>query len=213
MSEPAGTERERCLEAARDTVMHRGALYRPPLPFFQKLAKRWSLVLGVEVTARQVLLCLIDLKTERATGAPHPDTVIDIAGYAACLAEVDSYQPACAEIPAAQFLAAVPKTAPVAHRQAEPASPHWARVVAFAHVMDEKLLKNVHKGDWREAPRGINTPKAMLDRLREEVEELTEALKIGWSFGKEREAIRREAADVANFALMIADLFGGGMDS
>ena len=93
MSEPAGTERERCLEAARDTVMHRGALYRPPLPFFQKLAKRWSLVLGVEVTARQVLLCLIDLKTERATGAPHPDTVIDIAGYAACLEAFDARLP------------------------------------------------------------------------------------------------------------------------
>lgn len=87
--EPQETARERCLDEARRIVMLRGALYRPPAPFFSKLARRWSLTLGVEVTARQVVLCLIDLKIERAAGGRHVDTVIDIAGYAACLAELD----------------------------------------------------------------------------------------------------------------------------
>lgn len=94
----AVTARERCLDEARRIVMLRGALYRPPCPFFQKLARRWSLTLGVEVSAREVLLCLIDLKVERAVGGRHADTVIDIAGYAACLAEIDEMGDAACEI-------------------------------------------------------------------------------------------------------------------
>jgi hypothetical protein len=53
------------------------------------VAKRWSLVLGVEVTAAQAILCLIDLKAARLAHDPgHLDSITDIAGYAGCLAEV-----------------------------------------------------------------------------------------------------------------------------
>ena len=46
-------------------------------------------MIGAKVTATQVGLCLIDLKLARLVGDPkHLDSLLDIAGYAACLAEV-----------------------------------------------------------------------------------------------------------------------------
>lgn len=85
------SERELCLEAARQAVVDRADNYRPPVLFFTALAKRWSLTLGVDVTPRQVALCMIELKMQRALARPHADTVVDIAGYAACLAEIDAF--------------------------------------------------------------------------------------------------------------------------
>jgi hypothetical protein len=56
---------------------------------FEHIACCWSLVLGTEVTPAQVALCLIDLKLARITRDPsHLDSIVDVAGYAACLREV-----------------------------------------------------------------------------------------------------------------------------
>lgn len=56
---------------------------------FREVAKRWSLVLDKEVRPDQVVKCLIDLKLARLKENPnHLDSIIDIAGYAAVLAEV-----------------------------------------------------------------------------------------------------------------------------
>ena len=56
---------------------------------FERVAVRWSQVLGAKVTPAQVLVCLIDLKVARLTHDPrHLDSITDVAGYAACLAEV-----------------------------------------------------------------------------------------------------------------------------
>ena len=67
----------------------RRATYGEPSRLFEHIAKRWSLVLGVEVTPPQVALCLIDLKLARLTTDPgHLDSITDVAGYAACLREV-----------------------------------------------------------------------------------------------------------------------------
>ena len=56
---------------------------------FQQAAARWSQVIGTEVTATQVGLCLIDLKLARLVNDPkHLDSLVDVAGYAACLREV-----------------------------------------------------------------------------------------------------------------------------
>ena len=60
-----------------------------PTDLFERVAARWSQVIGAKVTATQVGLCLIDLKLARLVGDPkHLDSLLDIAGYAACLAEV-----------------------------------------------------------------------------------------------------------------------------
>ena len=79
------------LEQAADIVVQRRGAYGDATTLFDQIARRWSLTLGTEVTAAQVALCLIDLKLARLTIDPaHADSIMDVAGYAACLAEVTS---------------------------------------------------------------------------------------------------------------------------
>lgn len=78
-----------------------------------------------------------------------------------------------------------------------PDSPTWPMVMAFALCMEKKLAKNRHKGDsegWR-----CDTRSELLVRLKQEVGEL-ELVLTGDS-----EYVINEAADVGNFAMMIAD--------
>ena len=63
--------------------------YGEPLELFERVAVRWSQVLGTKVTPAQVIVCLMDLKIARLTHDPrHLDSITDAAGYAGCLAEV-----------------------------------------------------------------------------------------------------------------------------
>ena len=86
-----------------------------------------------------------------------------------------------------------------------------ACVDAFAVLMKAKLAKNAHKGDrdgWR-----CDTPNALLRRLREEVQELAHLVDVPFvnddgtdpDFAAE---VGGEAADIANFAMVIADVAG-----
>lgn len=90
-------------------------------------------------------------------------------------------------------------------------------VTTFAEIMDRKLSANAHKGHW-----GGCRPEWLLARLLEEAGELAacllkrdDALRMlqiserGALNPDYAKTIAREAADVANFALMIADLCGG----
>jgi len=77
------------LQHAAGVIEHRERVYGPPSESFDAIAARWSLVLGVPVTPAQVALCLIDLKLARLSRDPsHLDSIVDVAGYAACLREV-----------------------------------------------------------------------------------------------------------------------------
>ncbi|MBX3516014.1 MAG: hypothetical protein KF815_03630 [Rhodospirillales bacterium] len=77
------------LQQAAGVIEHREGIYGPPQELFAQIARRWSLVLGVEVSQAQVALCLIDLKLARLTRNPsHLDSIVDVAGYAAILSEV-----------------------------------------------------------------------------------------------------------------------------
>lgn len=70
----------------------------------------------------------------------------------------------------------------------------------FAEKMEETLKVNDHKGGWGADKCSMNY---LHERLQEEVIELDYATGI---VGKEaRELIIKECADVANFAMMIAD--------
>ncbi len=70
-------------------VTRRRCEYGEPDELFEQVAKRWSLALGVQVSPAQVVLCLLDLKLARLARDPtHVDSVLDVAGYAACLWEV-----------------------------------------------------------------------------------------------------------------------------
>lgn len=81
-------------------------------------------------------------------------------------------------------------------------SPTWPYVLAFAKRMEAKLEQNRHKGDrsgWLKSQ-----PHSLLKRIREESTELEDALNREESLTE----IVDEAADVANFAMMIADHTG-----
>jgi NTP pyrophosphatase (non-canonical NTP hydrolase) len=73
-------------------------------------------------------------------------------------------------------------------------------VAAFALAMEDKLRKNDHKGGWKDC-----TKQYMAMRLTQEREELRNAIQRG----DPPEQIMKEAADVANFAMMVADIVGG----
>lgn len=68
-------------------------------------------------------------------------------------------------------------------------------LVDFCAGMLHELNANDHKTHWRNY-----TPAWLYNRLRQEVGELDRALVDG-----DPERVRSEAADVANFAMMIAD--------
>ena len=77
------------LEHAAGVIEQRESIYGPPEEMFARIAARWSLVLRITVSPAQVALCLLDLKLARLTRDPsHLDTIVDVAGYAACLREV-----------------------------------------------------------------------------------------------------------------------------
>jgi hypothetical protein len=80
---------EEFLEHAAALVTRRRREYGTPLDLFERVAVRWSQVLGVKVTPAQVMVCLIDLKVARLIHDPrHFESITDIAGYSGCLTEV-----------------------------------------------------------------------------------------------------------------------------
>lgn len=70
-------------------------------------------------------------------------------------------------------------------------------VSQFARLMEERLQKHDHKGRYGWA--GYRK-RVLLEMLHGELCELSEAV-----FTHNEEEIRKEAADLANFAMMIAD--------
>jgi hypothetical protein len=77
------------LQHAAGVIEDRQRTYGSPERSFADIAARWSLVLGTTVTPAQVALCMIDLKLARLTRDPgHLDSIVDVAGYAACLWEI-----------------------------------------------------------------------------------------------------------------------------
>lgn len=83
----------------------------------------------------------------------------------------------------------------------------------FSEIMEQKLQENDHKGHWKGCNLGYLTR-----RLKEEVRELEEKISLykqdiamggrsvgeGLGLAPTPQTIHEEAADVANFAMMIA---------
>lgn len=78
-------------------------------------------------------------------------------------------------------------------------------VAAFAQAMERKLRANDHKGGWANEPKGW-----LLDRAEAELLELRES--VSWLQRSAEDlavqSVLDEAADVANFCIMIADNCG-----
>jgi hypothetical protein len=77
------------LGQAQAIIRDRGAIYGDARGNMHATAARFSMTLSHKVTAAQVCLLMIDLKLARLKETPnHIDSVMDIMGYAALLAEV-----------------------------------------------------------------------------------------------------------------------------
>ena len=73
----------------------------------------------------------------------------------------------------------------------------------FALTMEARLRANDHKGGWED-----ERLQYLTGRMREEFLELEREVYPGFGKTPDVDRVRREAADVANFALMIADVVG-----
>lgn len=82
MTDPTGKVESVAEEAQRIVTGSRRETYGPVMESFERIAKKWSVTLGTPVTAKQVSLCMIDLKTCRELGKAHRDNWVDICGYA-----------------------------------------------------------------------------------------------------------------------------------
>jgi Domain of unknown function (DUF6378) len=80
---------EHFLDRARAVVRHRRGMYGAPDSVFERVATRWSQVLGMTVTPAQVIICLLDLKIARLAHDPtHCDSLVDLIGYSVVLHEL-----------------------------------------------------------------------------------------------------------------------------
>lgn len=55
--------------------------YGRPIHDFSRAAQIWSAVLGIQVTAEQVALCMVGVKLAREVHQPKRDSVVDAIGY------------------------------------------------------------------------------------------------------------------------------------
>lgn len=82
--------RKECLNAAIDAVCKdRENTYGSPEDNFKLIAELWSTYTGAKISPQDVAVMMILLKTARVrNGTNHSDNFVDMAGYAACAAEI-----------------------------------------------------------------------------------------------------------------------------
>lgn len=71
----------------------------------------------------------------------------------------------------------------------------------FAEQMENKLKENDKKGGWDNC-----NIYWLIQRIKEETGELLKAVDLHRDLGASKEHIIQESADVANFAMMVADI-------
>lgn len=86
-------KRKECLEAAIKAVCEdRESTYGSPEDNFELISKLWSDYTGSPICADDVANMMVLLKIARAkNGKHHSDSYVDIAGYAACAAEINDF--------------------------------------------------------------------------------------------------------------------------
>ena len=88
-------DRIKLLDAAKSAVLDRENSYGSPQANFDRAAKIWNVILEGklgdehEISAVDVGMMMCALKLSRLIENPgHPDSAVDLAGYAAVLAEI-----------------------------------------------------------------------------------------------------------------------------
>lgn len=70
------------VEYKNDILAEREKSYGDPVLMHERIAKIWSGILGHEINANEVALCMIGLKLARSQNDPtHEDSLVDVAGY------------------------------------------------------------------------------------------------------------------------------------
>ena len=59
--------------------------YAHPKVNFQRIANLWSIVLDVDITPKQVALCMIQVKIAREINRHTRDNIVDLIGYSLTL--------------------------------------------------------------------------------------------------------------------------------
>ena len=73
--------RDIALYAAELVSGDRQEAYGHPLDNLTRASKIWAVILGCEVSAEQVALCMVGMKIAREVNQSKPDTVVDGIGY------------------------------------------------------------------------------------------------------------------------------------
>lgn len=82
------------LKAAAECVCgSREEDYGSPEDNFGVIAGLWTAYTGTDVTPKDVAMMMALLKIARAKAGSKPDTYVDLAGYAACGAEISAREP------------------------------------------------------------------------------------------------------------------------
>jgi len=72
-------------------------------------------------------------------------------------------------------------------------------VLKFSLAMEKKLRRNDYKGGWMDCD-----PWWLLDRVKDEIDEIESAMLKGLKPNR----VTSECADVANLAMMVAEVYG-----
>lgn len=81
------------LDEAKELIYgQRAKDYGPAIENFSRIAKIWSVCLGIEVTPTQVCGCMIGMKLARLVNGDfsHRDSWVDIAGYVGCVDKINN---------------------------------------------------------------------------------------------------------------------------
>jgi hypothetical protein len=82
------------LKAAAECVCgSREEDYGSPEDNFAVIAALWTAYTGTDITPKDVAMMIALLKIARAKAGSKPDTYVDLAGYAACGAEISAREP------------------------------------------------------------------------------------------------------------------------
>jgi hypothetical protein len=91
MSDKEKLPRQQMLEEASGIISgQRDEQYGKPEDNFGRIAKIWSVILGIDISTEDVAMLMVGLKVARYVNKSgfQGDTWVDIAGYAACGYEV-----------------------------------------------------------------------------------------------------------------------------